>query len=51
MSVFQTPAPSKATRTGQSVTPMSSNVQPVIVPDRMPDIRHAPNAQQSGGKR
>jgi hypothetical protein len=51
MSIFQTPSPGKATRTGQSVTPMSSHQDKPNIPDPMPSIRHVPNAQQSGGGR
>ena len=43
--IFQTPAPQRATRDAETVTPMSGNKQmpPFPCPDRMPDTRHVPN--------
>jgi hypothetical protein len=50
-SIFETPAPQKATREGPAVTPMSGPQQPVIQPDPPGNIRHVPNSDQRSGGR
>jgi hypothetical protein len=44
MSIFQTPAPPKATDRDPAVTPMTAPMPPPINPDPPGDVKHVPNA-------
>jgi len=50
MSIFQTPAPSKATKEGQSVSSLTGRKDPPPTQDRGVSVKHMPNADARGAK-
>jgi len=50
MSIFHTPAPTKAPREGQAVGALTGRKDPIPSQDRAVDVRHVPNADERMGR-